>query len=267
MHMTKRVLSIMFAVFLTAVLVVPVFANAEAGPDFTVMITGAPEDMTITLVTPDGAEVEIRPLRRSWESCFRLYYRDIYEVMYPDGKYDPERMKTVEQTAARSTLHVVSGSDGLDFTVPMPAGNQMLYNHLAVMTLDRDGNTAKLGSSAYMPVRNVLLVVLRVTVTLITEGVVLYLMGYRSRRSAVVFLLTNLVTQTFLNVTITGNYLASGYWEIGFILMEVLIFITEAIVYAVLLREKKVLHRMFTALLANGVSLVCGWCLLAYLPL
>lgn len=265
--MTKHFLTMMLAVFLTAVLTVPVFANAAAGPDFTVMITGAPEDMTITLVTPDGAEVEMGPLRRGWESCFRLYYYDIYEAMYPEGQYTPERMKAAEQTTARSMLHVVSGSDGLDFTVPMPEGNQMLYNHLAVMTLDRDGNTAKLGSSAYMPLRNVLLVLIRVSVTLILEGVILHLMGYRSKRSRIVFLSVNLVTQLFLNVTITGNYLAMGYWELGFMVLEGLIFLTEGIAFALLLKEQKPSKGFFTALTANAASLLCGWVMITNLPL
>ena len=115
--------------------------------------------------------------------------------------------------------------------------------------------------------RNVLLVAIRVAVTLITEGVIFELMSYRSRRSRIVFLAVNLVTQTLLNVTIAGNYLANGYWEIGFFFMEALIFLAEGILFAALLREHRRFRGFFTALLANAVSLVCGWCLIANLPL
>ena len=135
------------------------------------------------------------------------------------------------------------------------------------MELDRENNTASMSIPSYMVWRNVLLVVLRMTVTLITEGVIFLLMSYRARRSWMVFLAVNLVTQIFLNVTITGNYLASGYWEIGFFVLEALIFITEAVVYAVLLREHPRLRGVVTALLANAVSLACGWVLLTNLPL
>ena len=76
-----------------------------------------------------------------------------------------------------------------------------------------------------------------------------------------------LVTQTLLNVTIAGNYLANGYWEIGFFFMEALIFLAEGILFAALLREHRRLRGFFTALLANAVSLACGWCLIANLPL
>lgn len=265
--MKHRLFAVFAAVLTLIVLTVPVYANAEAGPDFTVMITDAPEDLTVTAVTPEGVAVEMRPHRRDWESCYRLFYYHIYEAMYPDGRYAPERMQAVEKAAVQSNLHMVSESAGLDFTVPMPEANQMKYNHLAVMKLDREGNTAVQVKSSYMAWRNVLLVVIRVAVTLITEGVIFTLMQYRSRHSRIVFLAVNLVTQTFLNVTITGNYLAAGYWEIGFFLMEALIFLTEGILFAALLREHRRLRGFFTALLANAVSLACGWCLIANLPL
>ena len=265
--MKRRLFAVFAAVLMLIVVTVPVYANAEAGPDFTVMITDAPEDLTVTAVTPEGVAVEMRPRRRGWESCYRLFYSRIYEAMYPDGRTEPERVKTMEQTVTQLTLHMASESAGLDFTVPMPGANQMKYNHLAVLTLDREGNTAVEVKSSYMVWRNVLLVVIRVAVTLITEGVVFALMNYRSQRSRIVFLAVNLVTQTLLNVTIAGNYLANGYWEIGFFLMEALIFLTEGILFAALLREHRRLRGFFTALLANAVSLACGWCLIANLPL
>ena len=115
--------------------------------------------------------------------------------------------------------------------------------------------------------RNVLLAALRVSVTLIAEGVIFFLMTYRTRRSWIVFAAVNLVTQIFLNVTITGNYLAMGYWEIGFFFLEGLIFLTEAVLFAALLKEHPKLRGFVTAILANAVSLVCGWALLANLPL
>ena len=265
--MRRRLSAALAAVLMLIVVTLPVGANAEAGPDFTVMITDAPEDLVVTAVTPDGVTAQMNLLRRGWESCYRLYYSRIYKAMYPDGRTEPERVKTMEQTVTQLTLHMVSRSEGLDFTIPMPGANQMRYNHLAVLTLDREGNTAVEVKSSYMVWRNVLLVAIRVAVTLITEGVILALMNYRSRRSRIVFFAVNLVTQTLLNVTIAGNYLANGYWEIGFFFMEALIFLAEGILFAVLLREHRRLRGFFTALLANAVSLACGWCLIANLPL
>ncbi len=265
--MKQRLFTLLAAVILTMVMILPVFANAEAGPDFTVLITGAPEDLKISLVTPDGVSVEMRSRRRGWESCFRLYYGHVYDAIYPDKLYSPDRMKHMEETVALSSLHIVSVTDGIDCVISMPEANQMFYNHLSVLELDRTNNTAHLGSSAYMAWRNVLLVVLRISVTLIAEGVIFFLMSYRTRRSWIVFLAVNLVTQILLNLVITGNYLANGYWEIGFFFMEVLIFLTEAVVFAVLLREHPKFRGFVTALFANAVSLACGWALLANLPL
>jgi len=252
---------------LALVLCVPVYANAEAGPDFTVLITGAPEDLEISLETPGGISFALHPMRRGWESCWRLYYSDLYEAMYPDARYQSDLMKKTEEEAERSVLRLVSASEDFDCTVPMPEANQICYNHLAVLNPDYEAGTAFLGSSSYMVWRNVLLVVLRMSVTLIAEGVIFWLLSYRTRRSWLVFAVTNLATQLFLNITITGNYLAMGYWEIGFFVLEGLIFLTEAVVFAVLLKEGRALRGFFTAILANAVSLFCGWALLANLPL
>ncbi|MBQ2725069.1 MAG: hypothetical protein IJF78_05125 [Clostridia bacterium] len=263
--MKNRITALCFAVLFAVLLSIPVYANAEAGPDFTVLITGAPEDLTVSLVTPDGVSVDLRPLRRGWESCFRLYYHELFEAMNGDARYSYESIAEMEKTAAKSSLHLVSAEDGIDCTVPMPAENQMRYNHLSVMKIA--DKTAVPGSSAYMVWRNVLLAALRVSVTLIAEGVIFFLMTYRTRRSWIVFAAVNLVTQIFLNVTITGNYLAMGYWEIGFFFLEGLIFLTEAVLFAALLKEHPKLRGFVTAILANAVSLVCGWALLANLPL
>ncbi len=264
--MTKRLSTIVFTLLFTMLLVVPVFANAEAGPDFTVMILSAPDDTIITLITPNGVELELRPLKRGWESCFRLDYTRLYDAMYPDTLYNSERMRKTENIVPDSVLRIESAVDGLSAIVPMPEDNQILYNHLAVLTLNGE-NGVSMANSTYMPLRNVILVLIRVSVTLIAEGVILYLLGYRSRRSWIIFLTVNLVTQTFLNVTVTGNYLAIGYWELGFMVLETLIFLTEGIAFALLLKEHKSIRGFITAVLANTVSLLCGWFLLVNLPL
>lgn len=262
--MKRRIVALIFAVLTAVVLTLPVFANAEAGPDFTVLTDDAPDDMTVTLVTPDGITVPLNPLRRGWESCFRLYYNDLYDAIGNGYAYRPDAM---EEIAESSVLHVVSDTEKLDLTVPMPPADEMHYNHLAVLRIDRDGSTAWLSAGTYMNARNTLLVVLRVTVTLITEGIVFAVMGYRTKKSWVVFLITNLVTQTLLNLSLTGNYLAMGYWELGFHAAEVLIFIAEAAVFACLLREQSRAKGIVTALLANAASLALGWALLTYLPM
>ena len=263
--MKNRIFAVLAAVVLAVVVSLPVYANAEAGPDFTVLITGAPEDLTVSLVTPDGVSAEMRSLRRGWESCFRLYYHELFEAMNGDARYSYESIALMEKTAAQSSLHLVSAEEDIDCVLPMPEANQMRYNHLAVMKIA--DKTAVPVSSSYMVWRNVLLVSLRVSVTLITEGVIFFLMNYRTRRSWIVFAAVNLATQIFLNVTITGNYLAAGYWEMGFFFLEGLIFLTEAVLFAVLLKEHPKMRGFVTALLANAVSLACGWALLANLPL
>lgn len=110
---------------------------------------------------------------------------------------------------------------------------------------------------------------LRVTLTLLIEGMVLYLMGYRQRKSWLIFLLVNLITQGGLNLMLNRtDLLSSGvYWMLGYGFMELLIFGIEAITYALLLREKGTGRATAAAFTANAASLVLGGFLLSQLPI
>ena len=267
--MSKRILSVLFVLLFLTVLTVPASANMEEPPFFNILVTNAPDDLTITFITQHDVEVELRPLTRAWESYFRLYYSEIpraYEDLgFRDTSYsfigsDGELLET-------SRLRLTSPSNGLNVTVDAPYTHMKYYNGLAKINLDPASGTVTFDTT-YMPVRNVLLVLLRVSVTLVTEGIIFFLMRYRTRRSWLVFLGANLVTQTILNITLTG-YMPEplGYWEFGYAFGEVLIFLAEAIVFALLLREQPKIKAVLTAVIANAFSLSLGIALFTYLPM
>ena len=78
--------------------------------------------------------------------------------------------------------------------------------------------------------------------TLLIEGLLLFAFGYRSKRSWLVFLLVNLVTQggfaVYLAVTVL-NHGVSGWSLIFYIPIEVIITLVELLLYRRLLTEKK----------------------------
>ena len=103
--------------------------------------------------------------------------------------------------------------------------------------------------------------------TLLIEGVLLLAFGYRSRRSLLVFLLVNLVTQggfaLYLAVTVL-NHGVSGWSLLFYLPIELIIMVVELLAYRRLLTEKSRGRAVGYAVAANVCSAVVG--LLAHRP-
>ena len=98
--------------------------------------------------------------------------------------------------------------------------------------------------------------------TLLIEGLLLFAFGYRSKRSWLVFLLVNLVTQggfaVYLAVTVL-NHGVSGWSLIFYIPIEVIITLVELLLYRRLLTEKnKALPTSARPCLGSGSLTRCG---------
>ena len=97
--------------------------------------------------------------------------------------------------------------------------------------------------------------------TLLIEGLLLFAFGYRSKRSWLVFLLVNLVTQggfaVYLAVTVL-NHGVSGWSLIFYIPIEVIITLVELLLYRRLLTEKNKARTAVYAIAANLCSAVLG---------
>lgn len=99
------------------------------------------------------------------------------------------------------------------------------------------------------------------TMTLVLEGVVLLLFGFRLKENWKPFLLVNVGTQILLTavtgVILKQHGLINGY--LSFIPMEALIFLAEALLYQKFLNGHSPKRRVSYALTANTVSAVCGF--------
>lgn len=97
--------------------------------------------------------------------------------------------------------------------------------------------------------------------TLLIEGLLLFAFGYRSKRSWLIFLLVNLVTQggfaVYLAVTVL-NHGVSGWSLIFYIPIEVIITLVELLLYRRLLTEKNKARAAVYAIAANLCSAVFG---------
>ena len=156
-------------------------------------------------------------------------------------------------------LRVTSG--GTSYTLPVPADSLDSYNNL----LSLNWRTRELRGEESMVLRTPLLIAMRVTLTLVLEGLVFYLAGYRQKRSWCWILIVNLITQGLLNLAIQGpNSAYTAYLVL--MLGEPLVFIVESLVFAFALKEQRPLPAVITTVLANLVSLVAGGYMMLCLP-
>lgn len=241
--LSKSLLALVLALVL---LLMPAFCalgNSAEPPCITILVSGAPETLTISFTPMDGDNVQpFSVAKMAWERYYRLYYHE----------FDQRQLTGALLTAT-------DGQNTWRFTLSKDQLTGM-YNNLFTLNLKTGTLT-----SGQPPYRVPLLVALRLSLTLAVEYTVLLLFGYRQKKSRSIFLWINLVTQGFVNLLLTGPLLGA-YWIIVYVLTELLVFIAEIIAYILLLREKSRLRATAYALCANTASLFFGIVLLSYLP-
>lgn len=246
----RRLLAALVLVFLLAPMAA---ANSAEPPCLTVLVTGAPSDLSLSLEfvgfsRSDGTPAVFEPdlELRAWERVYRFFWGGWYSL--PD------------EAMEHAQLCLSAGDDS--FTCPVPATSLRGYNQV----LSIQYKTQTLQSEAALAWRAPLLVAMRVVLTLTLEGLVLYLAGYRQRRSWIIFLVVNLITQGLLNLAVQGpNSMYTAYLVLMF--GEPLVFLLEMIIFALALRERSHLRAAATSLLANLLSLAAGGAMLLYLPI
>lgn len=237
---------VLLVLIFIAMPVLPASANTAEPPCLTVIVSSPPDDLTMSIQLFSGNERKVLELefeRLAWEGYYRLFQSQI------------EREPSFE-----GAVLIVRSSE-YNFDCPLPSGVVDSYNWY--LTLDLDSRHIVFGQSIW---RSVLLVAMRVVLTLLLEGLVFLLFGYRRKASWLAFLVVNLITQGLLNAVFIGpNFI--GYWMLALIFGEILIFIAEAIAFAETLKEFGKVRAVCYALTANAASLVLGGFLLSYLPM
>jgi hypothetical protein len=237
MQVLKKAIPVVVAVVLLSFLGGSVcHANSAEPPSVLIIVPNAPQDLEIRI---GSDQVLARRMDSRNESYFVYYARDLkfgdYAVTVTTGGVQ-------FQTALRATLKQ--------------------YNN--VYTLDLGRRTLTPGKSL---ARSATLLSLRIGLTILIEGAVFFLFGYRKRRSWTIFLVTNLVSQGLLYVSLSQASPLNGYLIFDLIGGEVLVFMVEMIVFLALVDEHSRLRTAPYVLLANLLSLIAGGYLITVLPI
>ena len=218
-------------------------ANAAEPPRITIVGTNLPKDLKISavLVYEDGdtKEGEFQRSNKLWEDYFRLYSL---------GYFPKDIVEEYLVIETRGKTQKIEYPDSYKLY------NQLYYLNLEDMTLSQE---------TYM-IRTYLLIALRVILTLIIEGVVLFAFGFREKRTYIAFLIVNILTQGILNYSFSGPNL-SYIWWIMFLFLEFSVILIEILAFRTLIKEEgRVIN--FT-IVANILSLIVGGLMISALPI
>ena len=157
-------------------------------PALTILVMNAPKDLTLTVTMEkngEAVEAVTEPERRLWETRFRLYREAVWRIgSWYGNRYD----------FAGAVLTADSGEDS--FTVAISSEQLKAGEPDDVLTLDLKARTLTVGAPAW---RGPLLFFLRLALGILAEAAVMWLYGFRSRRSWAVLLLVTLLSKGLLS--------------------------------------------------------------------
>lgn len=246
----KRFIYILLFILTFSFIPKPVSANAAEPPGIVVIVNNAPDDLILTLEFSAAESYEMSVNKQGWESYYKFYYNfsDMFE-----NKYDCD--------FSNATLIVESSK--FNFKCTLPDENFNTYKNFMTLNLDKQS----LSMGVY-PWRAPCLVLMRLTLTILIEGIIFYLFSFRSKKSWLLFFIINLITQGGLNILLVGPDINAGaYAIISYCIIEIFIVIGEMIAFGYLLDEHKLLRRLLYVLCANALSLALGAWIIMNLPI
>jgi hypothetical protein len=212
-------------------------ANSGRPPSLKIIVPNAPSDLQITF-GPNN----VVPTQRT-----------------PKGTAIHFAFYQLNLASSDNILHITTGGRTEDITIPGP-----LESYSNVFTLNIEKNTLIPGTLLPQAIGSTLAGVL---LTLFLEAIVFFLFGFSQRRSWLVFLAANLLTQVVLNIILIYNYVhLKGYLVSSLFFGEILVFVIEILIFALLTKEHTRLRTVLYVVTANLVSLASGIYLLSLLP-
>lgn len=234
---------IIIFILLISALLIPISANSAEPPLLNVIVTLPPDDLKLFIEYYDGTQtvtVELYKSETYGEAYFTLFRHEINGY---------ENAVLIIQSNEKS------------FTIPIDKSYLLSYD--TTITLDFKNETISDGHSL---TRSIILVSLRVGLTLIIEGLILFAFGYRKKSSWIMFLILNILTQGFLNMMLS-NSLLSVYVILSYVFLEFIVYFIEMIACMCLLKEHGMPRAIFYSLAANTASLILGGILIICLPI
>lgn len=216
------------------------FGNSAEPPSILIIVPDAPNDLEIEVLS-NGKYIKADKLDNTIEEYYTFYLHELEGL----SKYK-FKISTEESS----------------FEIQL---NRTLRRYSNIFTLDFKKQTLTSGKSLS---RSITLVSLRITLTLIIEGLIFLLFGFRQKRSWIIFLVINLLTQGFLNIWLNGFHpMMTSYIFFNLIFGELWVFLAESIGFSIFIKEHSRIRTISYVIFANFLSLIAGGYLISILPL
>lgn len=232
-------------IFLVVLMIYPeqISANSAPPPTMTMVVENIDEDIDLELFLPDRDKVSINKNREEGKNIYEIYIpRDIQQEELAGAKFLFSRNQdsVAELPFPKEVKNAYAGTWRLDFETgemrrDSPLDGQWPYVVVSLIT------------------------------TLIVEGFFFFIFGYREKKSWKVFLLVNLISQAVLHTLLFSSIFF--YWIFDLSRFEVLIFLGEATVMSLLIKEKKRPVTLIYSLIANIFSFYMGFLVMMLLPI
>ncbi len=246
----KKTLIILLTLILVISSPLAASANSAEPPSFTVIMKSAPLNLEAEVIS--GNVEMIHRVDKFGESYFQLYLSHFYnDSGSPVGRRLNDDLEINFHNDVEESTFLIKLSDYGTYTG----------------TLTFDFKTGEIHNGKLLS-RTIFLIAVRVLLTLLIEGLVLFLFRFRQKRTWLIFILMNLITQGALNILLTKfafeGYFAYALFFIGII--ELFIFGFETLIFALTVKERKLWQRMIFVLSANIASWILGGILITYFP-
>ncbi len=238
----KLILIILFVLVFVVFMPRPVMVHAIPPPYITISVFNPPSDLKLSIRYSKNNVTITKLLERrdiAWKTEFYLWYHDFLR----DRELYYNVFLIVE--SLDYNFEVPLPDEGLDYTLDLKSQN--LYEGYPVW-------------------HGTFSTILRIIVTILLEAVVFFLFAYREKRSWILFLIVNLITNGALHICVgflSDDSAASIFFEI----IGATVIVAEMIAFAAALEEQSRWKAILYAFVANFLSLVLGTYLLGMLPL
>ena len=239
MNKIFSITKILTILFICISMIQPCFANSAEPPSILIIVSNAPDDLEISIGSDDDI-YKGREIKKVLETYYTFYSRE---------------MKNLNDYIFTISTNNESYEIKIDRTLQK-------YNN--IYTLDLKNHTLKEGK---LLSRSIFLVTMRIVLTLMIEGLIFWIFGFKRKSSWLIFLLINLITQGSLNIWINGVVPTQGYIIFGLIFGEIFIVIAEIVAFLLLVKEHKSLRKVLYILTANFISLIVGGFIITILPI
>ncbi|SCY37723.1 hypothetical protein [Alkaliphilus peptidifermentans] len=225
--------------FMMAVCTSISFGNAAEPPSILIIVPNAPNDLHITIGSNDEYN-EASKRDKIIETYYTFYSRDLRNI------HDYNLRISTENNSFEIALEESLNT----------------YNNVFILNLENQSLTKGKSTS-----RSIKLVSFRIILTLMIEGLVFLLFGFRQKRSWIIFLIINLITQGGLNLWLNGFSPLASYIIFSLIFAELIIFAVEIIAFSTLVKEHSGYRKVSFVLVANLLSLIAGGYMITILPI